>query len=325
MSYKFAMVFPGQGSQSIGMLHDLAAEHAIVHETFEQASSVLNIDLWEIVRHGPLERINQTEITQPVLLAASVAIWRIWHRNGGPNPTVMVGHSLGEYSALVCAGVLDFSDAVRLVYERGRCMQNAVPENVGAMAAIVGLSNEIVERWCEEISQQKLVSPANYNAPGQLVVAGYAEAVDELIERAKQAGAKIAKRLLVSVPSHCALMKNASESFGQLLNNIEYKAPFIPVIHNVDLGTHMFAQEIKNALLKQLEFPVRWTESIELLANRFHVKSVFECGPGKVLCGLIKRIDSNIECYSLSHSEGLNNALELMNSLFHFDKDVDLI
>ena len=325
MTYKFAMVFPGQGSQSVGMLHDLATEFPIVHETFAQASSVLNYDLWKIVRHGPLEQLNQTEITQPALLTASVAIWRIWRNSGAPNPAVMVGHSLGEYSALVCSGVLKFTDAVKLVAERGRCMQRAVPEDIGAMAAIVGLSNDLVEQWCVEISKKHLVAPANYNAPGQLVIAGYAQAVDEVIELAKKAGAKIAKRLQVSVPSHCALMKNATEQFSHYLNSIEYQSPFIPVIHNACLGNYVWAKDIKQALLKQLECPVRWTETIELLVNQFHIKSALECGPGKVLTGLIKRINANVQCISMSHLDGLNEAVELMNNMFHFQHDVDLI
>lgn len=287
---KFAIVFPGQGSQTVGMLAELAEQFDVVKETFSEASDALGYDLWALVQNGPAEDLNQTQRTQPALLTASVAIWRVWQQQGGALPTVLAGHSLGEYSALVCAGVIDFKVAVKLVELRGQLMQEAVPAGVGAMSAIIGLDNDAITKACEEATQGEVCSPVNFNSPGQVVIAGNKEAVERANVLCKEAGAKRALPLPVSVPSHCALMKPAADKLAAALETIEFNAPSIPVINNVDVATETDPAAIKLALVKQLYNPVRWTESVERMAAE-GIEELLEMGPGKVLTGLTKRID----------------------------------
>jgi [acyl-carrier-protein] S-malonyltransferase len=297
-----AFVFPGQGSQSLRMLCDFASTHPVVEETFAKASSILGYDLWKLTQEGPEAKLNQTEYTQPALLTSSIALWHIYQGTQTPNPNYLAGHSLGEYSALVCANAIDFGAAVQLVADRGRFMQEAVKPGEGAMAAIIGLTNEQVEDICKQAAQGEIVSAANFNAIGQVVIAGHTEAVRRAIELAKQAGAKIAKEIPVSVPSHCELMKPAAERLAKRLANINIKAPQIPVIHNVDVCSYASAEEIRSALIRQLYCPVRWVETIQYLVSH-GVKTAIECGPGKVLAGLNKRIDSTFSTFSPTFEE----------------------
>lgn len=306
---KFAMVFPGQGSQSLGMLADLAAQFPIVEATFSEASSVLGYDLWQLVQQGPAEELNKTWQTQPALLTASVAIWRVWQHQGGKLPTMMAGHSLGEYSALVCAGVLDFKQAVSLVELRGKLMQEAVPEGTGAMYAIIGLDNESIAKACEESAQGQVVSPVNFNSPGQVVIAGNKEAVERAGAACKAAGAKRALPLPVSVPSHCALMKPAADKLAEALENIEFQAPLFPIVNNVDVKTEVSPEAIRSALVRQLYNPVRWTESVEFIAAE-GVELLLEVGPGKVLTGLTKRIVDTLVAAPVNDVATLMSALE---------------
>ncbi|EKN4770079.1 ACP S-malonyltransferase [Yersinia enterocolitica] len=306
---KFAMVFPGQGSQSLGMLADLAAQFPIVEETFSEASSVLGYDLWQLVQQGPAEELNKTWQTQPALLTASVAIWRVWQHHGGKLPTMMAGHSLGEYSALVCAGVLDFKQAVRLVELRGKLMQEAVPEGTGAMYAIIGLDNESIAKACEESALGQVVSPVNFNSPGQVVIAGNKEAVERAGAACKALGAKRALPLPVSVPSHCALMKPAADKLAVALEEIEFQAPLFPVVNNVDVKTEVSPEAIRSALVRQLYNPVRWTESVEFIAAE-GVELLLEVGPGKVLTGLTKRIVDTLAAAPVNDVATLTSALE---------------
>ncbi|CCQ40178.1 ACP S-malonyltransferase [Yersinia enterocolitica] len=306
---KFAMVFPGQGSQSLGMLADLAAQFPIVEETFSEASSVLGYDLWQSVQQGPAEELNKTWQTQPALLTASVAIWRVWQHQGGKLPTMMAGHSLGEYSALVCAGVLDFKQAVRLVELRGKLMQEAVPEGTGAMYAIIGLDNESIAKACEESALGQVVSPVNFNSPGQVVIAGNKEAVERAGAACKALGAKRALPLPVSVPSHCALMKPAADKLAVALEEIEFQAPLFPVVNNVDVKTEVSPEAIRSALVRQLYNPVRWTESVEFIAAE-GVELLLEVGPGKVLTGLTKRIVDTLAAAPVNDVATLTSALE---------------
>ncbi|CNK69492.1 ACP S-malonyltransferase [Yersinia enterocolitica] len=306
---KFAMVFPGQGSQSLGMLADLAAQFPIVEETFSEASSVLGYDLWQLVQQGPAEELNKTWQTQPALLTASVAIWRVWQHQGGNLPAMMAGHSLGEYSALVCAGVLDFKQAVRLVELRGKLMQEAVPEGTGAMYAIIGLDNESIAKACEEAALGQVVSPVNFNSPGQVVIAGNKEAVERAGAACKAAGAKRALPLPVSVPSHCALMKPAADKLAAALEEIEFQAPLFPVVNNVDVKTEVSPEAIRSALVRQLYNPVRWTESVEFMAAE-GIELLLEVGPGKVLTGLTKRIVDTLVAAPVNDVATLTSALE---------------
>lgn len=306
---KFAMVFTGQGSQSLGMLADLAAQFPIVEATFSEASSVLGYDLWQLVQQGPAEELNKTWQTQPALLTASVAIWRVWQHQGGKLPTMMAGHSLGEYSALVCAGVLDFKQAVSLVELRGKLMQEAVPEGTGAMYAIIGLDNESIAKACEESAQGQVVSPVNFNSPGQVVIAGNKEAVERAGAACKAAGAKRALPLPVSVPSHCALMKPAADKLAEALENIEFQAPVFPIVNNVDVKTEVSPEAIRSALVRQLYNPVRWTESVEFIAAE-GVELLLEVGPGKVLTGLTKRIVDTLAAAPVNDVATLTSALE---------------
>lgn len=285
----FAMLFPGQGSQSVGMLAELAAQYPIVAETFDEAGQALDIDLWSQVTDGPAEALNQTTVTQPAMLAGGVAVWRVWQQLGGPAPQRLAGHSLGEYSALVAAEALSFGDAVRLVARRAALMQEAVPAGQGAMAAVLGLDDEVVDAICRESAEGQVVSPANYNSPGQVVIAGDANAVERAIHRCRDAGARRAMILPVSIPSHCALMSPAREAFAEALGETAINAPSIPVVHNVDLGCHGEATAIRQALLDQLSSPVQWTGTVRQLAGQ-GIDHFAECGPGKVLTGLGKRI-----------------------------------
>lgn len=290
----FAIVFPGQGSQSVGMLAEMAAEFPTVKATFAEASEVVGYDLFELVMNGPAEELNKTWQTQPALLTSSVALWRVWQELGGATPEIMAGHSLGEYSALVCAGALNFQDAVKLVELRGKAMQEAVPEGVGAMSAIIGLDNETIAANCVQAAEGQIVSPVNFNSPGQVVIAGHKEAVERANALMKASGAKRALPLPVSVPSHCALMKPAAEKLAAALKNIAVAVPAIPVINNVDVVAETDPVRIKDALVRQLFSPVRWTETVVAMADKGVVTEV-EMGPGKVLSGLAKRIDGRVE------------------------------
>ncbi|HHU0744394.1 TPA: ACP S-malonyltransferase [Serratia marcescens] len=306
---QFAFVFPGQGSQTVGMLAELAAQFPIVEETFGEASSALGYDLWQLVQQGPAEELNKTWQTQPALLAASVAIFRVWQQQGGKAPALMAGHSLGEYSALVCAGVLDFKAAIRLVELRGKLMQEAVPEGTGAMYAIIGLNNDAIAKACEESAQGQVVSPVNFNSPGQVVIAGNKEAVERAGAACKAAGAKRALPLPVSVPSHCALMKPAADKLAVALQDITFNAPQVPVVNNVDVRTENDPEAIRSALVRQLYSPVRWTESVEFIAAQ-GVTSLLEVGPGKVLTGLTKRIVDTLTAAAVNDTASLSAALE---------------
>lgn len=304
-----AVVFPGQGSQTLGMLADLAAAYPVVAETFAEASSVLGYDLWQLVQEGPAEELNKTWQTQPALLAASVAIWRVWQHQNGAKPVLMAGHSLGEYSALVCAGVLDFKQAISLVELRGKLMQEAVPAGTGAMYAIIGLDNDAIAKACEESAQGQVVSPVNFNSPGQVVIAGNKEAVERAGAACKAAGAKRALPLPVSVPSHCALMKPAADKMAVALENITFSAPQFSVVNNVDVKVESSPDAIRSALIRQLYSPVRWTESVEFMAAQ-GVEQLVEVGPGKVLTGLTKRIVDTLTAVAVNDTASLTAALE---------------
>ncbi len=292
----YGFVFPGQGSQKLGMLAELAASNGSIKQTFAEASKALDIDLWEIAQYDSANSLDQTHITQPVLLAASVAIWRLWQASTSSSPCVMAGHSLGEYSALVCAGVLDFADAIKVVHQRGQFMQSAVPAGVGKMAAIVGLEDEKIAEICASASGEQIVSAANFNSPGQTVIAGDADAVDRAMVLCKQAGAKRTLPLNVSVPSHCALMKPAAEQLDTVLAGIEFKSPQISVVQNVGASIETDPSMIKENLIKQLYMPVLWVDCVRKIYSEGARKAV-ECGPGKVLCGLIKRIEPELSCF----------------------------
>ncbi|HAS6347654.1 ACP S-malonyltransferase [Vibrio vulnificus] len=302
---KFAIVFPGQGSQAVGMLADLGEQYEIVKQTFAQASEALGYDLWALVQNGPAEDLNQTFRTQPALLASSVALWRVWQELGLAQPENLAGHSLGEYSALVCAGVIDFQEAIKLVELRGQLMQEAVPAGTGAMYAIIGLDDEAIAKACEEAAQGDVVSPVNFNSPGQVVIAGSKDAVERAGALCKEAGAKRALPLPVSVPSHCALMKPAAEKLAVALESIEFKAPQLPVINNVDVVAETDPAKIKDALVRQLYSPVRWTESVELMSAQ-GVEKLLEMGPGKVLTGLTKRIVKSLDAAAVNDVASLD-------------------
>lgn len=306
---KIAIVFPGQGSQSLGMLGDLAEIYPQIQATFQEASNTLGRDLWSLAQEGPTEEINQTKNTQPLILTASVAMWRVFQSTLEISPESMAGHSLGEYTALVCAGSLDFIDAVKLVEQRAIFMQQAVPEGEGAMAAVLGLSVAELTSICDHASQGDIVSAVNFNAPGQVVIAGNTAAVNRAIELAKEQGAKRALPLPVSVPSHCALMMPAAEKLLETMADVSFSSPIIPVLHNTDVALHNDATEIKKALSKQLHTPVRWVETVEALVSS-GVDTVIECGPGKVLSGLNKRIEKSLALYSLGDERSFNKTLE---------------
>ncbi len=299
-------LFPGQGAQQVGMIGDIAAAWPVVGERFEVASEAVGLDLGKVVRDGPAETLNMTEITQPAMLTVSLALFEIWTAAGGPAPSVLAGHSLGEYSALTAAGVLDFATAVRLVHQRGKLMQRAVPVGEGAMAAILGLDDDVVEDCCAGVAG--VVTPANYNSPGQVVIAGDAAAVEAATGACKAAGARRAVVLEVSVPSHCALMAPAGEQLAGLLDEVEFHDPRVPVIQNVNAEAVTEAAVIRDNLLGQLVSPVRWSASMTAMAAA-GVKSFVECGPGNVLAGLARRLDRSLTVHGIDSLDGLEAAL----------------
>jgi [acyl-carrier-protein] S-malonyltransferase len=308
MPSSLAFVFPGQGSQSVGMLSALAQASPEVEQTFTEASDRVGFHLWDLVRDGPQERLDRTENTQPALLTASVAVWRAWKARGGAEPAYLAGHSLGEYSALVCAGVLSLGDAVDLVAQRGQLMQEAVPEGVGAMAAVLGGEDETVIEVCGEVARDEVVAPANFNCPGQVVIAGHAAAVERVLRKLGELGVKKSVTLPVSVPSHTSLMREAGDRLAERMQAIAWRAPQIPVIQNVNAQAADDVQTIREALIQQLYMPVRWSDCVRALAQA-GVTRVGECGPGKVLTGLAKRIDRSLDARTLGTPEAMDQAL----------------
>ncbi|TMO24270.1 [acyl-carrier-protein] S-malonyltransferase [Pseudoalteromonas sp. S4492] len=307
MAHKIALVFPGQGSQAVGMLSELLADSQIAKATFAEASEALGYDLAALVLNGPEEELNQTHRTQPALLTASVAIYRQWLDANPDADVVMAGHSLGEYSALVCAGVVSLSEAVKLVENRGLYMQEAVPAGVGFMAAIIGLGDDEIKAACDASANGEVVSPVNYNSPGQVVIAGHKAAVERASEACKEAGAKRALPLAVSVPSHCELMKPAAEKLAADLATLTFNTPKCDVINNVDVKAEQSSEAIKDALVRQLYSPVRWTETVQALVAQGITQS-YEFGPGKVLTGLAKRIDKAMVCAAVSTQATIDEA-----------------
>jgi [acyl-carrier-protein] S-malonyltransferase len=312
MQNKLAFVFPGQGSQTVAMLSDFT-DNSVVEATFNEASQALGYDLWQLVSQGPAEKLNQSNFTQPALLTASVALWRVWQSESDIIPNIMAGHSLGEYSALVCAGVFSLSEAVVLVEKRGEFMQDCVPAGVGAMSAIIGLADEDVIAECDSAKEGQVVSAVNFNSPGQVVIAGHKEAVDRAGALCKAAGAKRVLPLPVSVPSHCALMVDAATKLAIELDNITFNTPVINVVNNIDVAQETSSEAIKTALIKQLYSPVRWSETISQLATN-GIENVIEVGPGKVLQGLNKRINKSLRSVSFNTIDSLQQAKELVNS-----------
>jgi len=307
------MLFPGQGSQSTGMLSVLADSHAIVRDTFEEASEETSVNLWNITQIGPDKDLNKTENTQPAMLAAGIAVYRVWQHQGGPLPAVMAGHSLGEYTALTAAGALSFVDAVKLVAARGRFMQQAVPEGMGAMAAILGLEDDQVISVCEQAAAGQVAQAVNFNSPGQVVVAGDRAAIERVVKLAGDAGAKRALMLPVSVPSHCELMKPAAEQLLGVLEGVSIQMPAFEVIHNVDVSVSITPDDIRQKLVQQLYQPVRWVETIQAMASQ-GVTMLVEAGPGKVLTGLNKRIARKMISLPVADPAGLEKALEAVNA-----------
>lgn len=306
-----AGIFPGQGSQSLGMLAALSADFAEVCDTFQEASDVLGRDLWQLTQEGSEAALNSTENTQPLMLAAGVAVWRVWLKQGGCQPVALAGHSLGEYSALVAAGVLDFTDAVALVAERARLMQSAVADGEGAMAAVLGLDDAQIVAACAQAAQGEVVEAVNFNSPGQVVIAGNATAIERAIQVATEMGAKKAIKLSVSVPSHCALMLPAATQLATQLAATTVNAAQIPVLHNVDAQTRTTADEMRSALAQQLYRPVRWVDTIQALQHTYGATAAIEFGPGKVLTGLNKRIDRKLGAVCILDSKALEEALKL--------------
>ena len=303
-----AFIFPGQGSQSVGMLKELSESFSEVSATFQEASDALGYDLWSLVQDGPAEKLNSTDVTQPAMLASGVATWRVWQAKGGLMPAMVAGHSLGEYTALVCAGSLDYVDAIKLVSQRGQFMMQAVPAGTGAMAAILGMDDKAVRQVCLDAAAGEILEAVNYNSPGQVVVAGNKSAVERVCVLAKEQGAKRALELPVSVPSHCALMKPAADQLAEVLSGISFNTPSIPVINNVDVIAAESEADIRDALKRQLFSPVRWVETIEKMsadgADQFN-----ECGPGKVLVGLNKRINKALTSNALLDTATIEAAL----------------
>lgn len=297
-SSQLAFVFPGQGSQSLAMLAELAELHPSVHETFREASDGAGVDLWALSQGGPEEMLNRTEYTQPALLAAGVAVWRLWLARGGPQPGVLAGHSLGEYAALVATGALSLHDGAHLVRIRGQLMQDAAPPGTGAMAAVIGAEDTLVKQVCQEASGSQVVVPANYNSPGQIVIGGDADAVDRAVALLAERGVRKVVKLAVSVPSHTPLMREAANRLSETMNGLSWHEPAIPVVQNVDAEIHQGVQSIRDALVRQLYLPVRWTDCVQALAAR-GASRIGECGPGKVLAGLIKRIDKSLDARAL--------------------------
>ena len=307
-----AFVFPGQGSQKIGMLADLSSQYSRVAETFSEASSVLGYDLWNLVQNGSQDDINLTERTQPLLLTTSVAVWRVWQYKGGAQPALMAGHSLGEWSALVCAGVVAFADAVKLVQQRGKFMQEAVPAGQGAMAAIIGLDDAAIIDACKRAEQGEVVAAVNFNSPGQVVIAGAAGAVERASALCKEAGAKRALPLPVSAPFHTSLMRPAAEKLAEQIYSTSFSTPDIPVVHNVTAESESDPEKIKALMIEQIFSAVRWVDCVNTLSTR-GVTTTIECGPGKVLSGLNKRINKDLNTLSIETSEELLGTLETFN------------
>lgn len=297
-SSQLAFVFPGQGSQSLGMLGELAQQHAIVREAFAEASEGAGVDLWALAQDGPEDQLNRTEYTQPALLAAGVAVWRAWLQEGGARPARLGGHSLGEYSALVAAGALSLQDGARLVRLRGQLMQAAAPTGSGAMAAVLGADDALVEAVCREASGDGVVVPANYNSPGQIVIGGHAMAVDRALTLLAERGVRKAVKLAVSVPSHTPLMRDAADRLATAMDDIAWQVPRLPVVQNVDAQVHADVASIRDALVRQLYLPVQWTACVQALAAQGATR-IGECGPGKVLAGLVKRIDKTLDARAL--------------------------
>lgn len=293
-----AFVFPGQGSQSLAMLAELSELHPVVRETFAEASDGADVDLWALSQGGPEEQLNRTEYTQPALLAAGVAVWRAWRRQGGATPAALAGHSLGEYSALVAAGAITLRDAAHLVRIRGQLMQGAAPAGTGAMAAVIGADDELVRTACSEASGDEVVVPANFNSPGQVVIGGHAAAVDRALALLSGKGVRKAVKLAVSVPSHTPLMREAANRLGETMRGLSWREPELPVVQNVDAEVHEGVQSIRDALVRQLYLPVQWTGVVQALAG-MGVTRLGECGPGKVLTGLARRIDKSLDARTL--------------------------
>lgn len=310
----FSMIFPGQGSQAVGMLAE-HVEHASVAQTLAEASDVLGFDVSELMLQGPAETLNQTAFTQPVLLTAGIALYRRWQAENGVSPAVMMGHSLGEYTALVAAGALAFEDGLRVVAKRGELMQQAVPAGVGAMAAVLGLDDDGVMAACQEACENEVVAAVNFNAPGQVVIAGNVAAVERAGVACKAAGAKLVKTLPVSVPSHCALMQGAAEQLAEELSAITVTAPQTPILHNVDAQARTDADAIRQALVQQLHSPVQWVQCVQTAVQQYAVTQQVECGPGKVLTGLTKRIDRAIGLQALHNQAGFSAAMTAIAEL----------
>jgi len=307
-SPQLAFVFPGQGSQSVGMLAELAETHAVVRAAFEEASDGAGADLWALSQGGPEAMLNRTEYTQPALLAAGIAVWRAWQAQGGPGPAMLAGHSLGEYTALVAAGALSLKDGAHLVRIRGQLMQDAAPAGTGAMAAVLGADDALVEAACVEASGSEVVVPANYNSPGQIVIGGDAAAVDRALALLQEKGVRKAVKLAVSVPSHTPLMREAANRLAETMAGLHWRAPSLPVVQNVDAKAHDGIDAIRDALVRQLYLPVQWTRCIEALAARGATR-VAECGPGKVLAGLVKRIDKAMDARAIGNVGDFETAL----------------
>lgn len=305
---RLAFVFPGQGSQKVGMLAEVAARFPIVEQTFAEASAVLGYDLWALVQRGPQEELNLTERTQPMLLTASVALWRVWTEMGGSKPAMMAGHSLGEWSALVCSGVIAFADAVRLVQQRGQFMQEAVPAGQGAMAAVLGLDDEQIVAICAQACAGDVVAAVNFNSPGQVVIAGHATAVERAVPLLKEAGAKRAMPLPVSAPFHTSLMQPAADRLAEQILATTFSAPQIPVVHNVTARVESSPEAIKQLMIQQISAPVLWSDCVKTMAAD-GIAVLVECGPGKVLAGLVKRIDKSLTAFSTETPEELEKTL----------------
>ena len=311
---QFGAVFPGQGSQSVGMLAELAEKFDVIKETFQEGSDILGKNLWELTENEDGTELNKTENTQPLMLAAGVSVWRLWGQQGGCQPVGMAGHSLGEYSALVASGTLDYTAAMQLVAKRARLMQEAVPEGVGAMAAILGLEDDVIVNLCKEASKTGVVEAVNFNSPGQVVIAGDADTVDVAIEALKKAGAKRAIKLSVSVPSHCSLMKDAAINLEDMLNSTKFSNSDIPVIQNVEAINYDTTKQKQTALAEQLYKPVQWVKTINHLEQSCGADSIIEFGPGKVLFGLNRRINRKLGNICISDLASLDKALEMCNS-----------
>lgn len=310
---KLALVFPGQGSQKVGMLAELAQAHPVLLDSFREASDALGYDVWALIQEGPQDSLNLTEKTQPLLLTASVALWRLWCSLGGARPSLLAGHSLGEFSALVCAGTLEFADAVRLVRARGQFMQTAVPVGEGAMAAILGLDDDAIVAICGQVQNAGVVEAVNFNAPGQVVIAGQVAAVEQAIALCKEQGAKRAMPLPVSAPFHTSLMKPAGERLQEAMAGLVLKAPAIPVVHNVHCQTETDPEAIRALLVRQIHSPVQWTGCVRYLVAQ-GVDTALECGPGRVLGGLNKRIERNLNSLGIDDPAGLEQALAATGS-----------